>query len=110
MLVTRLVSQPPTSWLKTCASLNNPSMFVTRLTFQRERSWSKNCLLVNNPSMFVTSDVSQSGMSMLHATPQLAPRVEQQFWPEDTMARQFSTAIFKTARLRNPEATPPSHT
>jgi hypothetical protein len=54
--------------------------------------------------MFVTSDTSQSGIFALPAAPQSAPPAEQQFSPEDTAARQFSTAVFKAAELVNAAA------
>jgi hypothetical protein len=52
--------------------------------------------------MFVTSDVFHRGMSTVPAAPQSAGSVvrEQQLAPEDTAARQLSTASFRAAELR----------
>jgi hypothetical protein len=60
--------------------------------------------------MFVTSDVFHRGMSTVPAAPQSAGSVvrEQQLAPEDTAARQLSTASFRAAELRKGAAVPTS--
>jgi hypothetical protein len=107
MLVTVPTFQFERSWLKLFVSQNMNAMVVTRLTFHAEISSLKDVLLWNNPSMLDTRDVSQPGMSVLHATPQSAEFTvrEQQSAPEGTAARHESTAAFRDAELVNAEAT-----
>jgi len=109
MLVTRLVFQPPIFSLRDRVQENVSFMFVTRRTSHAEISWLKDRLSLNKPSRLVTNDVSQPGISTVHATPQLAAPEEQQLSPEGTAARHLSTTVLRAAKLGKAEATPPMH-
>ena len=58
--------------------------------------------------MLVTFDTSQSGISARPAAPQFAPPVEQHFTPEDTAARQLSTAVLSAVLSGNAHEVSPA--
>eukprot|EP00228_Micromonas_bravo_P004867 CAMPEP_0203001444 /NCGR_PEP_ID=MMETSP1401-20130829/570_1 /ASSEMBLY_ACC=CAM_ASM_000894 /TAXON_ID=38833 /ORGANISM="Micromonas pusilla, Strain CCAC1681" /LENGTH=136 /DNA_ID=CAMNT_0049742917 /DNA_START=6 /DNA_END=416 /DNA_ORIENTATION=+ len=69
-------------------------MSVTAPVSQPEMSTLNEPLFWNSPAMPVIAETSQSCISVLQAGPQFAPPEEQQFSPEDTAERQYSTAAF----------------
>merc|ERR1719271_2020061 len=117
MVVTLAVFQLEISWLNALAPLNISSMEVTLDVSQREMS-ALNCvesIVAPEPpelstpfeksfAMDATSLVPQHGISTapapVPATPQSAPAAQQPT-PEPAFARQFLTAVTRSAWLAN---------
>merc|ERR1712078_125580 len=110
MVVTLAVFQLEISWLNFAAPSNILSMEVTLDVSQREMS-ALNCVESWPPSPFkksfamdATSLVPQHGISTapapVPATPQSAPAAQQPT-PEPAFARQFLTAVTRSALLAN---------
>merc|ERR1719316_1272637 len=109
MSVTLAVSQLEMSWLKTLAPLNMPSILVTADVSHLDISMLNFVLSLKSSVISVTRLTSQSGISVVPATPQSAPLL-QQSTPElgfpispdpGTVDRQLSTADFRAARFAN---------
>ena len=109
--VTAPTFQELRSWLKSLADSNMRLMSVTFLTSQPDISWLKFHLLEKSPDMSVTSEVSQSAISAVPASPQSAPPPPsgsltglQHLSPVETLLRHFSTAVMSRALLANAAA------
>ena len=97
--------------MKSLADSNMRLMSVTLLTSQPDIFWLKFPLLEKSPDMSVTSEVSQSAISAVPASPQSAPPPPsgsltglQHLSPVETLLRHFSTAVMSRALLANAAA------